>query len=294
MRKALASLLMACTVLPGALAQAVLQPSTTLRIDPGTTLRLPDGLVLLVTSGSALLNDGTIRLAPTASLVEQPGWPVTGQGVETVAMAVPLPPVGLEAGGLGLTIDAAVALDSLTVTRGHTVLTNTGGASGIARWYRTHSLVNSGLDAGISFRYDASELQGIPEAALAIHVATDGTTAWQGLPSVVDLPQRTVGAGQLDSLGTYTLFDSTLGTGVGVRGDESLRAGPVPAAEVLDLRDAAAGFRTLDVMDCSGRTVQHIDLGTRTQRHRLAVGGLSAGAYILRTDDGRTIRFVRP
>jgi len=40
--------------------------------------------------------------------------------------------------------------------------------------------------------------------------------------------------------------------------------------------------------------VQHIDLGARTQRHRLAVGGLSTGAYILRTDDGRTIRFVRP
>jgi hypothetical protein len=250
---------------------------------------------MTVAPGAFLINDGTIHLAPLAVLAEAVGSPVTGLGVERIDMMVNSAPNELDPGGLGLTISAGIALDSLSLERGHTALSDTSGASGIARWYRARPQVNTGLSAEIGFRYDLTELQGIAEADLMLYAARQGDSIWQGIPSAVDLPLSTVFATFLDSLGTFTLFDGTLGTGTVAGGSfGNFHAGPNPATEVLDVHDETSGFRRLSVIDPMGRTVMHADPGHRTTHYRLTVSGLASGSYLLRTEDGRSLRFNRP
>lgn len=281
---------------PGLLtAQSTVHPGTTLHVLGGTTVRLPDGLTLAVAPGAAVVNDGLIDLAPTAAIAETPGYPLTGLGVERIRLLVPSPPAALEPGGLGFRITSTSALDSLSVERGHTILSDTSGSAGIARWYRARPQVNDGLAAEIGFRYDLTELQGIAEADLMLYTARQGDSIWQGIPSVVNLPLSTVFATWLDSLGTYTLFDGSLGTTTpegAVPAD--LSAGPNPATDVLDVRATARGFRSLTVVDAMGRAVRHQDLSGHRTRHRLPVSDLAPGTYLLRTDDGRSLRFTRP
>ncbi len=276
-------------------AQATVHSGTTLHVLGGATVRLPDGLTLAVASGAAVVNDGLIDLAPTAAIAEAPGSPLTGLGVERIHVWVTSPPTALEPGGLGFRITSTNPLDSLSIERGHTVLSDTSGSSGIARWYRVRPQVNNGLAAEIGFRYDLAELQGIAEADLMLYTARQGDSIWLGIPSVVDLPSSTVFATWLDSLGTYTLFDGSLGTTTvedAVPAD--LSAGPNPATEVLEVRDTARGFRSLAVVDATGRTVLHQDLRDHRTHHRLPVSDLAPGTYLLRTDDGRSLRFTRP
>lgn len=281
---------------PGLLtAQATVHPGTTLHVMGGTMVHLPDGLSLAMGPGASVINDGLIHLAPTAVLIEAPGSPVTGLGMERIDLLVSAPPTALEPGGLGLTITSPFVLDSLSLERGHTVLSDTSGASGIARWYRARPQVNTGLHAEVGFRYDLTELQGITEADLMLYTARQGDSIWQGIPSAVNLPLTTVLASFLDSLGTYTLFDGSIGTGSADRPrPETLHAGPNPAVDILDVHDEADGFRELSVIDPAGRTVLRTDLGRRATHHRLTVSTLASGTYLLRTDDGRSLRFTRP
>lgn len=295
MRNALAVLLLAVLTPGGLAAQAFLRPGTTMQVLPGTTLRIPDSLTLDVGPGASLVNDGAVVLAPTAAVAEVQGSPITGTGTERIDLVVTAPPAGLEPGGLGFTLAAALALDSLTVLRGHTVLADTSGASGIARWYRVTAQVNTGLAAEIGLRYDPTELQGIAEADLMIYTARQGDSIWLGLPSAVNMPQTTVSAFLLDSLGTFTLFDGSLGTHVQDSAPAAgLHAGPVPATDHLELLDHGPGFRGLTVLDATGRVVLRQDLAHRTQRHIIPLAALPAGAYVLRTDDGRSLRFLHP
>lgn len=276
-------------------AQATVHPGTTLHVLGGTTVHLPDGSSMATAPGASVINDGLIHLAPTAVLTEAPGSPVTGVGLERIDLLVSAPPTAFEPGGLGLTITAVEALDSLTVLRGHSVRIDTSGATSVARWFRARPLVNTGLNAEVGFRYDLTELQGIAEADLLLYTARQGDSIWQGVPSVVNLPLTTVFASLLDSLGTFTLFDGSLGTAApeGV-GAATLRAGPNPVTDVLDVRDEVHGFRELSVIDAMGRSVLRIDLGHRATHHRITVSSLASGAYQLRTEDGRSIRFNRP
>ncbi len=274
-------------------AQAVLRSGSTLQVLPGTTLHVPDGLSLGVEPGASLVNDGTVVLAPTATVIEAPGSPITGLGTERIDLLVAAPPVGLEPGGLGFRIDAAIAPDSLTVLRGHTVLTDTSGASGIARWYRVTAGNNSGLAAAIGLRYDLTELQGIAEAVLMIYTAHPGDSIWLGIPSAVNMPQTTVSAIALDSLGTFTLFDGSLGTAAHATAPHAgLHAGPIPATDHLELNDSGPGFSGLVVMDAAGRVLLRQRLPHRTKRHRILLSGLASGLHLLRTDDGRSLRFM--
>ncbi|MBK8949432.1 MAG: T9SS type A sorting domain-containing protein [Flavobacteriales bacterium] len=294
-RRAAFQLLLLVAAPTGLGAQATVHPGTTLHVLGGTTVRLPDGVSMTMAPGASMINDGLIHLAPTAVLTEAPGSPVTGVGLERIDLLVSAPPTALEPGGLGLTITAVEALDSLTMLRGHTVRNDTSGATGVARWYSVRPHVNTGLIAEVGFRYDLTELQGIGEADLMLFTARQGDTIWQGVPSVVDLPLTTVFASFLDSLGTYTLFDGSLGTATPDEAPPtSLHAGPNPARDVLDVRDEAGGFRDLTVIDAIGRTVLRIDLGRRATHHRITVSSLASGTYLLRTEDGRNIRFNRP
>ncbi|MBK9276208.1 MAG: T9SS type A sorting domain-containing protein [Flavobacteriales bacterium] len=276
-------------------AQSTVHPGTTLHVLGGATVRLPDGLTLTVPSGAAVVNDGLIDLAPTAAIAEASGSPLTGLGVEHINVWVTSPPAALEPGGLGFRITSTNALDSLSIERGHTILSDTSGSSGIARWYRVRPQVNNGLAAEIGFRYDLTELQGIAEADLMLYTAQQGDSIWLGIPSAVDLPLSTVFATWLDSLGTYTLFDGSLGTTTSEEAvPAELSAGPNPTTDVLEVRDTARGFRSLAVLDAMGRTVLHQDLTGHRTHHRLPVSDLAPGTYLLRTDDGRSLRFTRP
>jgi trimeric autotransporter adhesin len=65
---------------------------------------------------------------------------------------------------------------------------------------------------------------------------------------------------------------------------DGLRAWPNPAKDVLHLSETVAGV----VLDLSGRPVQQL-----TNSRTLHLAPLAPGAYLLRTNDGRMIRFVK-
>jgi len=96
---------------------------------------------------------------------------------------------------------------------------------------------------------------------------------------------------QVDFTGerSYTQVERVIRAGSG-----GLFAYPNPVADILQVvpgTDAPAG--RLSVIDAHGRTLLTRVVQDGEQTVRLDVTGLPAGQYVLRTDDGRTLRFIR-
>lgn len=135
---------------------------------------------LAVQTGSLDLNGRTVTLGPAALLSESPGHTVggTGGGITTTRV-LNAPDAGTDIAGMGFSIGSAVNLGSTVITRGHAPQPGAGGTpAGIARYFDVEPSTNTGLAATMVFRYDDAELNGNPEAQLALFRSADGGTSW--------------------------------------------------------------------------------------------------------------------
>ena len=153
-------------------------------------------------SGSDLVTGSSVvTLGPAATLVEADDATIIGTVTTTrnVAQSV------TEAfGGIGLEITAAGGAPGQTVvTRTTGMPSNLDGTEGIERSFDVSAANNAGLDAAIVVHYDESELNSIPENALAVF-ANNGS-GWALFASTGDNVANTVSASGLDAVAVVTL-----------------------------------------------------------------------------------------
>jgi hypothetical protein len=269
-------------------------PGTTLEVMNGTTVRLLSPVQWQFQAGSTCVNDGLIELAPNATLQEALGAPIAGSGTERIQRGYAAPLFGSEPGGLGLTVSTVVAPGTVTLERGHTPITEPGGAESTARWFRWSADVNIGLDATVAFAYDPAQLNGVNEADQVLHVL-QANTFWQAIPSSVNTGANEVVATGMDSLGLLTTFIGALTTGIAerVRDEGALLVPTVTETTTLLITAATDRDRPVEICDGTGKRVLGLLLPAGSPQLNIAVAGLAPGVYTVRLDGSRILRFIR-
>ncbi|MCB0792655.1 MAG: hypothetical protein H6595_02625 [Flavobacteriales bacterium] len=252
-------------------------------IDSATVLRIDAPVNWTLDPGTSLVNNGIILLGPEATITEQTGAPISGDGVERIALTFAGPLVGEEPGGLGLALTTSTSPDSLMVVRGHRSYTDTSGTMSIARWFDVRSTMPV-TGASLALHYDTTELNGASEADLALGRASAGDSLWTSYPTLSDLNMHVATAPMVDSLGLFTLFPFTLSTGSPAHPEAlAWHLGPIPAHEnIFVLGPSGATLTHAVLVDAHGRIVR--SLGRIISGTAIELAGLAPGAYMLQAD----------
>lgn len=274
-------------------AQAVLQPGTSLWVEEGTSMRLPPGLVWSIPQDAEVLNDGIIELGPDATLNEAEGSAIQGNGTEVSRHLHTQALAAHQAGGLGLTLSTTIAPDSLILSRGHAITDAGDGRNSVARWYTVATGTSEALGASILFAYQDHELGALNPDQLLIHRWEE--EEWTGLQGASQPLERTVTATDVDAIGTVTLFEANGNVGLApepTRG--SLALHPTVTDGLLHLTGEGLGSDSrITIMDQAGRTVQRMRPTPCGPWFCIDVSQLAQGAYLLRTDQHGAMPFFR-
>ncbi|MGA9117045.1 MAG: carbohydrate-binding protein [Bacteroidota bacterium] len=245
----------------------------------GVTLTSPvtvNGTLTLFT-GDLDLNGNTVTLGPAGLLNETAGNTVTGSsGVITATRTLTAPSAGTDIAGLGIRIGSAGNPGITVISRGHAVHPGAGGGS-VSRFFDLAPANNTGLDATLVFSYDESELNGIPEGALALFRSTDGGSSWEQRGGSPD-----PGANRLTLTGVDELSRWTAGEG--------------PPAAVLFVTPPALDFGAVGAGGSRTDSVHLVSVGLLTLQVdsiRAAGSGFSAQAAVpdsLPTGDSLSVR----
>jgi len=271
-----------------------LLPGTTLEVMGGTTVRVLSPVEWQVQAGATVLNDGTIELAPAATLNEAAGSPINGAGTERIQRTYNAPLVNEDPGGLGLQVSTIASPGTITLERGHAAVMEPGGQEGTGRWFRWTADVNTGLDATVAFAYDPVQLNGVAEADQVLHVL-QANSYWLAIPSSVNTSLDRVEASGLDSLGFLTTFAGALTTGIAerVRAEGAILVPTLADVTVQLIALPTDRERTVQVYDASGKRVLDLRLPAGARRISLDVTGLAPGIYAVHFNSDRELRFVR-
>lgn len=286
-------------ILPGLLlalnaaGQGSVEPGTTLVIDAGTDLRIEGTGLWTLPTGSTVVNNGQLTLGPAMDVQEAPGAAMQGLGLERTVRTLGAV-AGLDIAGLGAGLTSAVPLGTTTVVRGHVPFTDQSGSTSIARWMRIQPSTNAGLNATLAFRYDAAELNGVPETDQVLHIR-HGADEWMPLPGAVNVADRRVIASGLDSMGTFTTFSGEL--------PNALADIPSTAAMRLAMDGDGGGWlhvpagatvRSLELFDLRGARIAEARVNWVAGWFQVPVAAPGPGAYLLRVNGRETFKWMRP
>ena len=164
---------------------------------------LVNGTISL-TSGDLDLNGKQIVLGATGVLGETTGNTLVGSsGVITTTRTLTAPSVSTDIAGLGIMIGSTADLGSTVLTRGPAIQSGAGSGS-VKRYFDVTPTTNTGLNATLVFKYDDSELNGIPEANLLLFKSTDGGTSWANAGGTVNTSANTVTLSGVNDLSRWT------------------------------------------------------------------------------------------
>ncbi len=159
---------------------------------------------LAVISGDLDLNGYTITLGPAGLLSETSGNTVTGtSGVITTTRTLTSPSSAVNIAGLGVQIGSAADLGSTILTRDHAVQ----GVMSVKRYFDIRPTTNTGLNATLIYRYDASELNGLDAATMLLWKSEDGGLTWGNQPAANNAGQHTLTVTGLNSLSRWCASD---------------------------------------------------------------------------------------
>jgi len=183
---------------------------------------------LAVNQGDLDLNGSTITLGPAASLAETPGNTVTGtSGSITTTRTLASPSSSTDIAGLGIMIGSSADLGSTVITRGHAVQSGSGSGS-ILRYFDITPTTNTGLNATLVFKYDESELNGIPEANLLLFKSTDNGATWASAGGSVNVTSNTISVSGVNDLSRWTAAGiSTVNVSTGLSTGWNMISNPV-------------------------------------------------------------------
>jgi hypothetical protein len=132
--------------------------------------------LLSVLSGDLNLNGNIVTFGANATLQETPGNIIIGGGGNiTVTRTLNDLSNGQNVGNLGLEITTAVPLGETMIARGNVPQEITPDKASTRRFFDVAPTNNTNLDATVEFNYDESELDGVPEADLALFISHDAT-----------------------------------------------------------------------------------------------------------------------
>lgn len=132
--------------------------------------------LLSILSGDFNLNGNIITFGENATLQETPGNIIIGGGGNiTVTRTLNDLSNGQNVGNLGLEITTAVPLGETMIARGNVPQQLTPDKASTRRFFDVAPANNANLNATVEFSYDESELDGIPEADLALFISHDAT-----------------------------------------------------------------------------------------------------------------------
>ncbi len=167
-----------------------------------------------VIQGDVNLNGKTITLSSTGYLTETPGNVLYGTaGFITYTRNIGIPS-SLNAGGLGAVITSAVNMGLTEVKRGHTVQNGLNGGTSIKRYYDINPAVNSGLNAGLIFKYDDSELNGKPETLLKLFKSTNNGSTWLYQTGIVNVLANEIALSGINSFSRWSSDSSAASASV--------------------------------------------------------------------------------
>jgi len=159
---------------------------------------------LTVTLGDLDMNNDTIKMGTAALLSETAGNTVKGAGKILGPLTIGAPSA-LNPFGLGATLTSSVSLGASVIGRGHVTQHGIGADSSIWRLFDIYPSTNSGLNATLVFRYDASELNGMSETGLCLYRSTDTGVTWTKMNGTVDTAANTVTLNGIDGFSRWTL-----------------------------------------------------------------------------------------
>ncbi|MCB0795085.1 MAG: hypothetical protein KDB88_10140 [Flavobacteriales bacterium] len=275
-------------------AQVLVLDSTQIMLDPGTTMRILGNTDMVLGHAVQFQNNGTLDLGAAASISETPGSPMTGLGVERSMRPMGAVLNAVEPGGLGWTMTTAAVVDSLELVRGHASYQDTSGRVSVFRWYDVTVWPENGLDMDVVMRYDTTELNGLNEPDLMLHVATLGDTVWSGYPSMVNTSQRIVSVEGLDSLGRFSLFAGSIGTQL-EEADilPSAQVSPIPTDGPVRIVTKMPGRGRVRILDLTGREMASFERIDWSGPIDLNIAHWPSGAYFILFGDGQWAKLIR-
>ncbi|MBS4029573.1 MAG: Ig-like domain repeat protein, partial [Ignavibacteriales bacterium] len=185
---------------------------------------------LTVSNGTVTTNANTITLGSTASLSESAGATVLGNITITKDPGISS---GSETfGNIGAEVSInGTALGNTTVTR-KTGTTSSGNSNtSIKRYFDITPTTNTGLNAGLVFRYDESELNGQSENSLELYKSTNSGSTWANNGGTRNTTANTITLSGLDGFSRWTASDTS----------HPLAATPTPTTTSIDPTSKVVG-----------------------------------------------------
>jgi hypothetical protein len=197
---------------------------------------------------------------------------------------------------LGLSLSIPATIGSLILTRGHVPRSAGGQVESIARWYALDAASLESVPFSMSFRYDASELNGLAPEVLSLHSSASLGGPWANMPTVNDVAGQTLAAG-LDGAGKYiTAFDPDQTTAISsIAPVGPFRVWPTAASDVVHVQALLPmESARIEVLDASGRILSVILSGSFAGGPLIVdVSALPTGCYLLRINTAHVQRFLK-
>jgi hypothetical protein len=287
-----ALLLLAPIIMMG---QEMLLSQSVMYVHPGTTLQIHGDVQWNISTGSQVINDGRIEFRDAAVLNEAPGGPITGMGTEHAWIEQAIPMNEFAPGGLGLELTSATAIGPLELVRGHLPFQLDNEQESVARWFSFADGVSVQLDH-ITFRFDATELNGLNPAQLDLHDAEDPIGTWvpmlaypgadqQSLYNYQVAPREYITAFHLDAVTSVAELDM----------QPAFRVWPTITSGLVDLHaPEGVSIERLELFDMQGRQLPLTVQNTAGGSHILLdLSSNAYGPYLLRVNGRQTFKLVK-
>jgi len=282
---------------PGiAIAQTMVLATGELELASGTSLRVESPMAWQLNPGTAVINHGLIDFGSVGTLSEQPGAPITGDGIERAVWPFTGPLQDAEPGNLGLGLTTSYPDGGLTVERGHLPRIAANGTTGISRWYRVSTPVATAVNMDAVLTYDLTEIDGVLPSSLALFHASAPNGTWEPTPTVGNEPQQMLSA----IVPAPELFITAFDLNAALSADASIQAGwrcwPTVFADGVTIASVSGpALREVHVRDASGRLVHQARFADARATARVQLNGLTAGAYALVINGGEKVfKLVKP
>ena len=162
---------------------------------------------LAILNGSLSTGPHTVVLGPAGLLSEAPGHPVSGTVTATRNVTATDGTESFGNIGADLLLNGTAPGSTVVVRKTGTASTGNGHNS-ILRWFDITPATNTGLNAGLVFHYDISEVNGQNPALFTLFRSQDNGATWSDLGGTADPVGHTVSLTGINEFSRWTVADT--------------------------------------------------------------------------------------